>query len=149
MLATLASAGLAGCNDAGSADPEAAVTGEPSPTPEADSAPQTFADTAWRSTAEDGARYTTYLDADGTYRDIRNGDPWQTGSWAYRDGEDKPQLCFTPDAENGVERCWEPGRMSDGAMRAKNQTGREIELERVDYFPPAAEQLEETDDAPA
>lgn len=122
------------------------MTGEASPTPSGEPAPQTFSGTAWRSTAEDGARYTTYLDADGTYRDIRNGDPWQSGSWSYRDGGKEPELCFTPDAENAVERCWKPGRMSDGTMRAESDAGREIELERVDYFPPAAEDLDKTGD---
>ncbi|MBX7481859.1 hypothetical protein [Qipengyuania qiaonensis] len=98
--------------------------------------PQTFAATAWRVVAEDGARYTTQLDADGTYRDLRNGDPWQTGRWAYSDGEQGRLLCFVPEAENGIQSCWTPGRMSSGKVRATSDRGTVIELERVEYAPP-------------
>ena len=85
----------------------------------------------------DGARYTTYLDQDGTYRDLRNGDPWQTGSWRYSEEEGNgKRLCLRPDDENGVERCWEPDRMRNGVMRAENDAGTVIELESVTYALP-------------
>ena len=91
--------------------------------------------TAWRALAADGARYTTYLDQDGTYRDLRNGDPWQTGSWTYSKDEGDKLLCFTPDSENGAERCWRPERMNGDTMRARSGDT-EIELTRVEYAPP-------------
>ncbi len=104
-------------------------------TPSADPAPEGFAATAWRADAENGARYTTYLDPDGTYRDLRNGDPWQRGSWSYTAG-DEARLCFTPEAEGGVRRCWTPEPLSDETMAATDAQGRRIELERVEYAPP-------------
>lgn len=97
--------------------------------------PSEFARTAWRAIAENGARYTTYLDEGGRYRDYRNGDPWQTGSWE-TDSEDR--LCFLPDPEGGVLRCWHPDRMqSDDRMIASNADDKRIRLERADYSPPA------------
>lgn len=109
--------------------------------------PQTFADTAWRSVSEDGARYTTMLDRDGTYRDLRNGDPWQQGSWTYAEDENRKELCFVPDAENGVERCWTPGRMEDDTLIATGRGERRIELQRVDYQPPEIVDAEEGEDS--
>lgn len=120
--------------DAG-ATPAGAIAASPSDPPTR-RAPEGFAATAWRAIGEDGARFTTYLDPDGTYRDLRNGDPWQQGSWSYTAGDD-PRLCYTPDDENAVKRCWTPGAMSDGTMEATGEDGRRIELERVDYAPPA------------
>ena len=150
LLAPLA---LAACTPGESAEPApastedaaAAATDAPD-APAGDPAPEAFATTAWRVVAEDGARYITYLDADGGYRDMRNGDPWQTGSWSYSDGEGGKRLCFTPSAEAGVERCWEPGRMSGETMRAKGDGGLTIELVRVAYEPPAESEAETDDD---
>ncbi len=96
--------------------------------------PDGFARTAWRVMAEDGARYTTYLDADGSYRDLRNGDPWHEGQWTYTTG-DTPRLCLEPEGENAVERCWEPGPSDGDTMEATGDDGRTIELERVEYVP--------------
>ncbi|MEX0341943.1 MAG: hypothetical protein AB3N06_05105, partial [Erythrobacter sp.] len=92
--------------------------------------------TAWRAVAADGARYTTFLDPDGTYRDLRNGDHWQTGSWTYSGDTQGRILCFTPSDENGVELCWEPDRMSGDTLRAESDSGVTIELERVEYVLP-------------
>ena len=122
--------------------------------PSGEPAPEVFVATAWRAVAADGARYTTYLDADGTYRDLRNGDPWQTGSWTYSVVERDKRLCFIPEPDSGIERCWEPGRMSGGKMKATNDDGVSIELERVDYRPPADAGSDagvdaDADDAPA
>ena len=133
----IAALALAGCSPEAE---EPAVTpgdaaAEASATPTGQPAPEVFAATAWRLVAEDGARYTTMLDADGTYRDLRNGDPWQTGAWTYSDGEQGKFLCFTPDDDGAIERCWEPGRMTGGTMRATGDNGVNIELERVDYEP--------------
>ena len=62
---------------------ETAEVGEPVAAAEDTSLPGDFAETAWRITSEDGARYTTYLDRDGSYRDLRNGDLWQEGQWTF------------------------------------------------------------------
>ena len=111
--------------------------GQAAASPSSAPAPDGFAATAWRTLAADGARYTTYLDQDGTYRDLRNGDPWQTGSWRYSEEEGSgKRLCLRPDDENGVERCWEPDRMRNGVMRAENDAGTVIELESLTYALP-------------
>ena len=103
--------------------------------------PDQFSGTAWRSVAEDGARYTTYFDAGGRYRDLRNGDPWQSGAWTLND-VDGQQLCFTPDNEGAEQTCWRPGALEGDMLFASNAAGQRIELSRVDYIAPA-------DDAPA
>jgi hypothetical protein len=138
-FAALALSACSPTEDTGGDAPDAA---DPAALPSDEPAPQIFAATAWRAVAEDGARYTTQLDPDGTYRDLRNGDPWQTGSWTYSDGEQGKLLCFTPGDENGIERCWEPERVRGDTMRATSDSGTTIELERVDYEPP----LDELDD---
>lgn len=103
--------------------------------------PAEFIRTAWRIVAEDGARYTTYLDEDGRYRDLRNGDPWQEGTWE-NDGEDR--LCFLPDAEGAVLRCWHPDRMEGrDSMIVSGENGVRIRLQRADYVPPADEEGDE------
>lgn len=141
-IPALLAALLAACSPPVDAEAELAAeqaTAEASPqsTPSGQPAPDVFAATAWRATAEDGARFTTYLDPDGTYRDFRNGDPWQEGSWDHADAEGGRVLCFTPDAENALERCWEPGRMRGDTMEASGDNGTRIELERVEYVPNA------------
>lgn len=110
--------------------PEAASSAKPQERP----APEVFAGTAWRSMAEDGARFTTYLDEDGTYRDLRNGDDWQTGTWRYV--EAGPLLCFIPEGEDVAETCWKPGKMRGDTMVATDAGDRRIELEKVAYAPP-------------
>ncbi|WP_247717911.1 hypothetical protein [Qipengyuania proteolytica] len=102
-----------------------------------DQVPTDLAGTAWRSVGEDGARYTTYLDRDGTYRDLRNGEAWQTGQWTFNSTGDG-RLCFTPEAENGVERCWTPGAMKDDSMIATAGPDRRVELARAEYQLPEA-----------
>lgn len=135
---------LAACTPADSGADEAETTAEATPTdtPSDDPAPEVFAATAWRATAEDGARYITYLDADGTYRDIRNGDPWQTGSWTYDAASGTKLLCFTPDDENGVQRCWKPGAISGDTMEATSDSGKRIALDRMEYQAPAEDDVE-------
>ena len=147
LLAPLA---LAACGAEESIEPDPAnsedIAAAATTSPPGDPAPEAFAATAWRVVAEDGARYTTYLDAGGSYRDLRNGDPWQVGSWSYSDGETGKRLCLTPAAEGGVERCWEPGRMSGETMRATSGRGLTIKLERVEYQPPVESEAETDDD---
>jgi len=113
-------------------EPSEALTTTPSETPTT-SLPDSFAETAWRSEADDGTRYVTYIDADGTYRDLRNGDPWQTGTWTY-DKAGEHRLCFTPDDKNGVERCWKPEKMHGQDMDVVGgPDAQRVELEQVDY----------------
>ena len=71
---------LPACTPASDEGDSSALTPQQVVSPSGEPAPEVFVATAWRAVAADGARYTTYLDADGTYRDLRNGDPWQTGS---------------------------------------------------------------------
>lgn len=143
FLILLTGSFLAGCapQDEGG-PPEDASAGEAvsaMPSPDGAPAPDTFAQTAWMARAKDGARYVTQLDADGTYRDLRNGDAWQSGSWSFAEGPEGKQLCFSPEDEAGVERCWLPGRMKEGKMMATGPGGRRIELEPVTYEPPEQE----------
>ena len=141
IVAGLLSASCTPAQDNSIAQVESEVTStDPATGTEPSDGPQTFADTAWRSVSEDGARYTTMLDRDGTYRDLRNGDPWQQGSWTYADEDDGKKLCFVPEAENGVERCWTPGRVEDGTLIATGPGERRIELQRVDYEPPLVDE---------
>ena len=121
-----------GDEGAGETAAKASATGKP--------APDTLIETAWRIRAEDGARYVTMFDADGTYRDLRNGDPWQQGTWDYADGPEGKQVCFVPEGENAVEQCWLPGRIKDGVMIATGPAERRIELERVTYRPAEPEE---------
>lgn len=136
-----AAALAAACSGPSGDQAEGAGGGEADATAQAASsgpAPGEFAETAWRITAEDGARYTTYLDRDGSYRDLRNGDPWQTGQWTFNATGDG-RLCLTPEDENGVERCWHPQGMREETMDATSTEGRRIELQRVDYRLPQDE----------
>ena len=145
-IAALTLVGLTGCTEPVE-QPEQQAVGPGAPVSEATQEvddgppaelPAEFARTAWRAVATDGARYTTYLDEDGRYRDFRNGDPWQQGSWETNSEE---RLCFLPDDEGAVLRCWHPDRMQ-GADRliATSDNGMRIRLERADYSPPADEE---------
>ncbi len=96
-----------------------------------------MAQTGWRVLGEDGAVYTTMFDADGTYRDFKNGEALQSGSWEERkDG----QLCFTPEAEDRIGECWEIGMVGgDAMMQVTSDAGKTIELRQVTYIAPAEE----------
>ena len=133
-------------------DPATVTDEEDTQAPEedADASPPShseFSDTAWRVMAEDGARYVTYIDADGTYRDFRNGEPWQEGSWKFDPAEESGDgvdlLCFMPDAEDGSERCWEPGRLLDDELIVTSGGGRRVALEKVTYSAPEGAETEE------
>ncbi|WP_324828649.1 hypothetical protein [Qipengyuania zhejiangensis] len=119
---------------------DAPAESEPTPAPTQQATPngqvpEIFAATAWRTTGDDGARYTTYLDDAGTYRDLRNGDPYQQGTWTFGQNPGEKLLCFTPEDEGGVERCWLPGQMRGKVMTATAADGHRIELEQIDYAP--------------
>lgn len=139
-FAALMSVALAACapQDSATGDlaEQAAGTGQGVELVEEDPTelPSEFVRTAWRVVAVDGARYTTYFDEGGRYRDFRNGDPWQEGSW---ETDAQGQLCFLPDPEGGVLRCWQPDRMQDDdRMIATSEGGERIRIERADYSPP-------------
>ena len=92
-----------------------------------------MAETAWLSVSEEGAVYTTFLDPDGRYRDLRDGQIVHTGSWEQNASS---ELCFSPD--NGAGACWKHGSPGlDGVMRATNRAGRAIEVKRITYTPQA------------
>ncbi len=122
-----------GADETGAAVP-AASSGAPPP--------DQFSGTAWRAIAEDGARYTTYLDAGGRYRDLRNGDPWHSGGWTFND-IDGQVLCFTPDGERAEQSCWMPDTIDGDTLYASNRAGRRIELRQVDYVAPAVDETAE------
>lgn len=96
-----------------------------------------LAETGWRIVGQDGAVYTTFLDNDGTYRDLKNGEPFEQGKWERRaDGE----LCYTPDAEDRAGECWTLETPdSDGTMRATSDSDLTIEARQVTYIAPAEE----------
>lgn len=97
-------------------------------------APTDFTGTAWRSEGADGARYTTYIDAQGRYRDWRDGQPWEEGAWEM--GNDGA-LCFTPDGDNVLRRCWQPDSLSEaGTMVVTGEDGQRVEVAQVDYIAP-------------
>lgn len=112
---------------------EAAESPEATPTPEE----LALVNTAWRVTGEDGAIYTTFFDAEGAYRDTKNGDPWADGAWErLADG----RLCFEPSDEGRTGACWTLGKhKKDGTMRVTDDSGREVLLQQVTYLAPVAE----------
>ena len=120
---------------------EGTAEAEEAPEPRRTAAPEEYAATAWRVTAEDGARYITHLDQDGTYREFRNGDPYQTGEWTYAD----KRICMEPSDEIAVGGCWRPIRMREDTLLMTGAGGRRIMLERVDYVPAPAD--EDSDEA--
>uniref|UniRef100_UPI0035C851FC hypothetical protein n=1 Tax=Qipengyuania sp. TaxID=2004515 RepID=UPI0035C851FC len=72
--------------------------------------PDDLTGTAWRASGADGGSYTTFLDADGRYRDVKNGEPFHDGAWDRRaDGS----ICFLPDGTEAQRRCWTPDGMTD------------------------------------
>jgi hypothetical protein len=109
----------------------------PSEAEPVDSEALTLTGTAWRVTGEDGAIYTTFLDPDGSYRDMKNGDPWAQGTWErLADG----RLCFTPADEERSGDCWEFGSEDrEGNLRVTNDDGHEVELRPVTYIAPEDE----------
>ncbi|WP_228242360.1 hypothetical protein [Porphyrobacter sp. GA68] len=115
----------------------ASQAAEPEAGPTASPAPDDFANTAWRSTAENGTVFVTYLDQGGTYRDLRNGDPYQTGTWVF--GDDG-QLCLTPDLPEAQGGCWTPGQMRSGDLLTLRSEGKRIQVRRITYEPPAPAQ---------
>ena len=106
-----------------------------------------MADTAWLSITEQGEVFTTYLDGDGRYRDVRGGEVIYGGVW--EQNQDR-ELCFTADA--GESTCWAHGAPGlNGVMRATNGAGRAIEVKKVVYTAPPVlgDDQEVQDETPA
>ena len=59
-----------------------------------------MAGTAWLTVGTDGAVQTTLIDADGRYRDMRNGELFGEGTWQLLPNG---TICFEP--ETGVGAC--------------------------------------------
>ena len=132
FLALALSALVAGCAGEETAEAEPATTSDAAPDTASSSENMEMAQTAWLTVSEDGEVFTTYLDADGRYRDKRRGEIVYGGTWE-QSGSD--ELCFTPDA--GTGGCWthkSPGL--DGVMRATDADGRAIEVKKVTYTAP-------------
>lgn len=96
------------------------------------------ADTAWLSVGRDGSVQTTFLDAGGRYRDFRNGEAADSGSWEQRpDGS----ICFAPDA--GLGACWATETSeNDGTAIVVNETGTRVAIKRITYTAPPVEGAE-------
>lgn len=105
--------------------------------PDAPVAMPVMARTGWRVQGEDGSIYTTFFDAGGVYRDFKNGEPIQEGTWEERlDGK----LCFTPSADGRIGECWELAPVDiDGMMKPVSDAGKTIELRQVTYIAPSEE----------
>lgn len=158
MVPALALAGATGCaqNEDGSGEETgsqgsgtaldgALGSGAPTETPQENRfTPTQFQGTAWRASSEEGARYTTYINDDGTYRDLRNGDPYQTGTWRFGDAR---ELCFTPDETGHTGACWKPGFLSNGILPMTREDGHRIEVRQIQYLPPDQQLPDDSPDA--
>ena len=102
-----------------------------------------MAETGWLTVGTDGAVQTTFFDAGGRYRDLRNGNLLSEGNWQQRpDGA----LCFEPDA--GLGACWTTSSDEDGGtVIATNGDGKRIEIKRVTYVAPPSPDEDEGEDA--
>lgn len=150
-VASCAALLLAGCTMGGEAEPaeEATPTGQPEDAgsdradgdetakrvPPAE--PIEMAGTAWAANDNDGAIYTTFIDADGAYRDFRDGRPHQIGAW---DMPGNNRLCFLPDnapAGDADRSCWTVSLPADdGAMVAIGSGNREVTIRQIEYVAP-------------
>ena len=101
-----------------------------------------LAGTGWRVLGEEGAVYTTYFDEDGTYRDLRNGEPFRQGTWERRPDE---ELCFLPDSSEQASTCWTLGPLDENeTMIATDANGRDIAVRKAAYL--TAEEAGSQDD---
>jgi hypothetical protein len=117
LVAALAGA-LAACGDAAeeSDEPEAAATTEAAPEAAATSSAGTY-----DVTLADGSKFTSVLNADGTYQDTgADGAVTEKGTWEDTDGK----TCF--DSEGGDDKiiCFTVGEAAaDGSMVATPDDG--------------------------
>jgi len=132
FLAALSLALLPGCAAEEASEEGEASADSASPEGELSAESLVMAETAWLSVTEEGEVFTTYLDGDGRYRDVRGGEVIYSGAW--EQNQDR-ELCFTP---NGAQStCWAHGAPGlNGVMRAMNSAGRAIEVKKVVYTTP-------------
>ena len=115
--------------DGGDAVPAAGETAEPAPP----SVEVELPGSAWRVRGPQGAVFVTYFDPDGVFRDLRNGEPNQTGTWTE---DSEGGVCLTPDVEGAATDCWTfEERSEDGTIQARKGEVA-VELEPVDYVAP-------------
>lgn len=138
IVAVLGTMSVSACSESGGdgSDTTEATDGAEQSTSSEDSS-VTFSESGWLVVGEDGAVYTTMLDADGAYRDLRNGDPLYSGEWEKRDDN---EVCFVPDEAGKAGDCWKlDDADKDGTVRATNSADRSIELRRISYVGPGEE----------
>ena len=130
--------GISACAPAGE-DPSATTEAEAAEPSESPAKPEkqgrkiAMSETAWLTVGVDGAVQTTFFDADGRYRDLRNGTLAAEGNWERRSDD---LLCFEPDT--GLGACWETGPVDDkGEAIATDTAGKRIVIKRVAYIAPA------------
>lgn len=140
LAALVAIAGCTPADDAAApANPASQTEPAPQESPRALQIPDSFEGTAWRVAGADGGRYVTFLDAEGRYRDLKDGEPFHTGAWDRRaDGS----ICFLPDGAETQRRCWTPDRMTDDGRMVVvgGEEGARVELEPGDYEAPSSEE---------
>jgi hypothetical protein len=151
LLGLVMTSALAGCAPPDNSSASAVAAVDPVPEDNAGSERPSSGDdiaiggTGWLSIGTDGAVLTTHLDADGTYRDYRNGEFLYVGSWERR--EDR-RLCFVPRETNLYGACWELDDAGGSrGVNATNEAGRTIQLKRVAYRPPEVEAAEADPDS--
>ena len=138
-LALLASLALTACDDGSGGGSADALTGGSEATPAAEETPDTVslpvAESGWLTVGADGAVQTTFFDAGGRYRDLRNGEPFAQGKWEQRpDGK----ICFEPD--EGAGACWTTAPPDDnGEVIATDEDGMAIVIKRITYVAPPSD----------
>lgn len=142
-LALLAALALAACDDGSGGGSADVLTGGSGEVPAAEQTPDTTAlsvsESGWLTVGADGAVQTTFFDAGGRYRDLRNGELFGTGTWEQRtDGT----ICFEP--EEGIGACWETAPPDEtGAVIATNKDGMAISIKRITYVAPPSDEEDE------
>lgn len=139
--ALLLAAALTACAPEGGDASTDAVAGEQGDTTQdAPSSTLVLSETGWLTVGSDGAVQTTFFDANGRYRDLRNGQLVAGGQWELRPPR---TVCFEPDS--GVGACWETGALdADGSATVTNGDGKAIEIKRVTYIAAPAEDADES-----
>ncbi|MGB3469232.1 MAG: hypothetical protein WBA51_00235 [Erythrobacter sp.] len=141
-LAALGALSLAACAPEGGSDSSDAAASSDEGSDESAAPPErlAMAETAWLSVSRDGAVFTTYLDRDGRYRDLRAGAVAFAGTW---EQNAEGRICFEPDAGNRA--CWEHGAPDkSGSVRMTASDGRAIIVKRVTYTMPAILDADDT-----
>lgn len=139
-LALFAPLALAACDESSSSGAADVLTGGGEAAPTAEETPDTVslpvAESGWLTVGADGAVQTTFFDAGGRYRDLRNGEPFAQGKWEQRpDGK----ICFEPD--EGAGSCWTTASPDDnGEVIATDDDGMAIAIKRITYVAPPSDE---------